>query len=615
MFGEEAGWVDVGRAPAALSAFKRSLRGAQRLAGRAVPRDVDGPKGVSLQKTPAQANVPMAHNLGPTSPANTKTWSARIRALHPSPHCGDMNDAEAVRYCALQGDADPADAAEAVRMAAAQGNADPAEALARIERESNDAAAAAEETDTDAKRRCADEHYGRVAKRVRGGAAAVDGPDTAAAEPADSDGVAADDEADAAVAKAKELAAAADSEVEDAGEPVASVVDDTEDAADAVGAGSAERAARNATLYNSNSEAMVMTVPKACYTVVVKSRERPHEFNKMIKRIGDVIEVSIRVPLPLFELVHTSTVRDAKNMMIAEEVHKDVLEAVRMHLCYHLDDIFGVSIITFIEAFEVELQTATAYDCMMILACQQSSKLVVRLLRIVSPYLKEHVATREKRTSVERVPNPVALPPLPEPADFSGYPSDDTDDDEAREKADALGNFIFDDEPSKAEAVDTIAGCKRAVRAVLNDPSNRDLPTLARKVNAVTAEAECAVPPEVRELWRSGDEAKLKQRAGCRWLPTVIDVAKLKAVCKALGLDDPWDTRRVAFGDELAGRLARVLRLQKAPLRPTSACKILNEVFQGYGGTFQRDTFPRPGAEGGASRRGNRYYIQLSRAG
>jgi hypothetical protein len=289
-----------------------------------------------------------------------------------------------------------------------------------------------------------------------------------------------------------------------------------------------------------------------------------------------------------------------------------VLEAVRMHLCFHLDDIFGVDIITFIEAYEVELQTATAYDCMMILACQQSSKLVVRLLRIVSPHLKEHVAAREKRTSVERVPNPVALPPLPEPADFSGYPSDDTDDDEAREKADALGNFIFDDEPSKAEAVDTIAGCRRAIIAMLNDPSNRDLPTLARKMNAITAEAERAVPPDVRELWRSGDAAKLKQCAGSRWLP---NVAKAKAVCDVLGLVDPWDTRRVAFDRELAGRLARVLGLQKVPARAAYACRRLNEVFQGYGGTFRRGKFPRPGAKGGASRTPHRYYIQLSRAG
>ena len=280
-----------------------------------------------------------------------------------------------------------------------------------------------------------------------------------------------------------------------------------------------------------------------------------------------------------------------------------------MHLCHHLDDSFVVNIIEFIAAYEVELQTATAYACMMILACQQSSKLVVRLLRIVSPHLKAHVAARETRTSVERVPNPVALPPLPEPDDFSGYPSDDTDDDEAREKVDALGDFIFDDEPSKAEAVDTIAGCKRAVRAVLNDPSNRDLPTLARKVHAITAEAERAVPPEVRELWRSGDAAKLKQCAGSRWLP---NVAKAKAVCDVLGLVDPWDTRRVAFDRELAGRLARVLRLKAAPKRPSTVCRRLNEVFQGYGGTFRRGKFPRPGAKGGADRTPHRYYIQLS---
>ena len=77
-------------------------------------------------------------------------------------------------------------------MAAAKGNADPAEALARIESESNDPADETEETDTHAKRRCADED-GRAAKRARGGVAAVDGPDAADAEPADSDGVAADD--------------------------------------------------------------------------------------------------------------------------------------------------------------------------------------------------------------------------------------------------------------------------------------------------------------------------------------------------------------------------------------------------------------------------------------
>ena len=58
-----------------------------------------------------------------------------------------------------------------------------------------------------------------------------------------------------------------------------------------------------------------MTAPEACYYVVVVSRERPSEFDKIIKRIDDVVKVKIRVQLPLFELV---TVRDGKNTMIAE---------------------------------------------------------------------------------------------------------------------------------------------------------------------------------------------------------------------------------------------------------------------------------------------------------
>ena len=92
----------------------------------------------------------------------------------------------------------------------------------------------------------------------------------------------------------------------------------------------------------------------------------------------------------------------------------------------------------------------------------------------------------------------------------------------------------------------------------------------------------------------------------------VINLAKAKVVCEALGLVDPWDTRRVAFDRELAGRLARVLRLKAAPKRPSTVCRRLNEVFLGYGGEFRRGTFPRPGAKGGADRTPHQYYIQLS---
>lgn len=434
----------------------------------------------------------------------------------------------------------------------------------------SDVPTADEEGDAVAKRRCPDEHHGRAAKRARAGATAVGGPH--------------DDVSDSAYRAA----------VSAVRTPGARTVPN-DDAST-----SAERAARTATLHNSSWEAMTMDVPAACYFVWARSRHETPELAKRLKRIGDVIKVNIRVPLPLVELVHTSTVRDGKNMMIPEELHEDVLEAVRMHLCYHhSDDVIDLQIVKFVEAYAVELQTATAFDCMMLLACQQNSKLVVRLLRLVSPHLTQHVAARVKRTCNERDPDPVAHPPLPEPDDLSGYPSVDTDDGEAREKVDALINSLSDDEVEEG-AIDTIAKYRKAIKAVLNDSSIRDLPTFARKMSEITVAAECAVPPEVRKLWRSGNGAGLARYRAVR------------DVCEALGLDDPWNTRRVDFDRELAGRLARVLGLEKAPARPSTACKHLNAVFRGYGGTFQSGS-TRPGAKSGGRRSSNRYYIQLSR--